>query len=413
MVTITAVNVDGALETADVFYSALGAEEDGRSDEVAEALEERRWKVQQVVNREVRARRTPQIRFRPDTVMTSALRIDQILRDIGEQERRPAADADGSSGRVRRRRMSRRGGDGGPSGICVVDKPAGWTSHDVVARARKLLGTRKVGHAGTLDPDGDRRARAGGGAGHPAADVHHRGGQDLRGDDPVRGGDRLARRRRRGDGHPRHVGHGSRRGARRRVAPDRRPAAGATDGVRAQGRRPAPARARTRGRRGRAGAATGDGATLRGDADRRPVGVDRGRRVLVGDLRAVARRGPRPRPRRRGASERAAAHRGGPVRAVRGPRPGPPAAAGHGRGSAPPRPRRGRRRAGRGGAPRPCARRRAAGPRGADRDRRRPLGGARRATASCSRSTSGATTDGPSRRSCSPPRLARLPTWRS
>jgi tRNA pseudouridine55 synthase len=35
----------------------------------------------------------------------------------------------------------------------VVDKPAGWTSHDVVAKARGLLGTRKVGHAGTLDPD--------------------------------------------------------------------------------------------------------------------------------------------------------------------------------------------------------------------------------------------------------------------
>lgn len=47
--------------------------------------------------------------------------------------------------------MSRRS-DAGPSGICIVDKPAGWTSHDVVARARKLLGTRKVGHAGTLDP---------------------------------------------------------------------------------------------------------------------------------------------------------------------------------------------------------------------------------------------------------------------
>jgi tRNA pseudouridine55 synthase len=45
------------------------------------------------------------------------------------------------------------GGTGGPSGVAVVDKPAGWTSHDVVARARKLLGTRKVGHAGTLDPD--------------------------------------------------------------------------------------------------------------------------------------------------------------------------------------------------------------------------------------------------------------------
>jgi len=34
----------------------------------------------------------------------------------------------------------------------VVDKPAGWTSHDVVGKARGLVGTRKVGHAGTLDP---------------------------------------------------------------------------------------------------------------------------------------------------------------------------------------------------------------------------------------------------------------------
>lgn len=38
-------------------------------------------------------------------------------------------------------------------GFLVVDKQPGWTSHDVVARCRRLLGTRKVGHAGTLDPD--------------------------------------------------------------------------------------------------------------------------------------------------------------------------------------------------------------------------------------------------------------------
>jgi tRNA pseudouridine55 synthase len=38
------------------------------------------------------------------------------------------------------------------SGILVVDKPRGPTSHDVVAQARRLLGTRSVGHAGTLDP---------------------------------------------------------------------------------------------------------------------------------------------------------------------------------------------------------------------------------------------------------------------
>jgi len=39
-----------------------------------------------------------------------------------------------------------------PSGILLVDKPGGMTSHDVVARARRALDTRKVGHAGTLDP---------------------------------------------------------------------------------------------------------------------------------------------------------------------------------------------------------------------------------------------------------------------
>jgi tRNA pseudouridine55 synthase len=39
-----------------------------------------------------------------------------------------------------------------PSGLVVVDKSGGLTSHDVVARVRRLAGTRKVGHAGTLDP---------------------------------------------------------------------------------------------------------------------------------------------------------------------------------------------------------------------------------------------------------------------
>jgi len=39
-----------------------------------------------------------------------------------------------------------------PSGLVIVDKPSGLTSHDVVARVRRLAGTRRVGHAGTLDP---------------------------------------------------------------------------------------------------------------------------------------------------------------------------------------------------------------------------------------------------------------------
>ena len=39
-----------------------------------------------------------------------------------------------------------------PDGILLVDKPAGMTSHDVVWKVRKLFGTKKVGHTGTLDP---------------------------------------------------------------------------------------------------------------------------------------------------------------------------------------------------------------------------------------------------------------------
>ncbi|MBB1256779.1 tRNA pseudouridine(55) synthase TruB [Streptomyces alkaliterrae] len=45
-----------------------------------------------------------------------------------------------------------RGGDSAPDGLVVVDKPAGFTSHDVVAKMRGIARTRRVGHAGTLDP---------------------------------------------------------------------------------------------------------------------------------------------------------------------------------------------------------------------------------------------------------------------
>ncbi|MET9858876.1 tRNA pseudouridine(55) synthase TruB [Streptomyces smyrnaeus] len=42
--------------------------------------------------------------------------------------------------------------DNGPGGLIIVDKPAGFTSHDVVAKLRGMARTRRVGHAGTLDP---------------------------------------------------------------------------------------------------------------------------------------------------------------------------------------------------------------------------------------------------------------------
>src|SRR5436190_18220908 len=38
------------------------------------------------------------------------------------------------------------------NGVLLIDKPAGITSHDVVARVRKMIGERRIGHTGTLDP---------------------------------------------------------------------------------------------------------------------------------------------------------------------------------------------------------------------------------------------------------------------
>ena len=48
--------------------------------------------------------------------------------------------------------MSARRSDSGLDGILLIDKPAGWTSHDVVAKARGITGQRRIGHTGTLDP---------------------------------------------------------------------------------------------------------------------------------------------------------------------------------------------------------------------------------------------------------------------
>jgi ribosome-binding factor A len=79
LVTVTAVEVDNELAVAKVFYSALMAEDSGRIDEVADALEDVRWRIQRAVNATVKARRSPQITFIPDEVLRSAMRIDDLL----------------------------------------------------------------------------------------------------------------------------------------------------------------------------------------------------------------------------------------------------------------------------------------------------------------------------------------------
>ena len=66
---------------------------------------------------------------------------------MSSAEAQPGGPAAPDAGRVRPRRVDAR-----VDGILVVDKPVGPTSHDVVALARRLAGTRKIGHGGTLDP---------------------------------------------------------------------------------------------------------------------------------------------------------------------------------------------------------------------------------------------------------------------
>ena len=202
-----------------------------------------------------------------------------------------------------------------PPGSCWSTRPAGLTSHDVVARARRVLSVRKVGHAGTLDPMATGSPRPGRGRGHPAAGLRPRAGQDLRGHRPARAGDGHRRPGGRGAGH--HAGRAPDDDAvRAALAAQSGRCAGALGGQRGEGRRPAVLRPRAAPasrwswRRGRSPC------TPRGAPVGRPtpdlVDVD----VTVGCTRRHLHPGHRPgrrrRARRRRAPHRVAPHRLGP-----------------------------------------------------------------------------------------------------
>ena len=86
LVTITEVHSDPDFRHATVFYVARGADQ----DEVVVALEEARVGVQAAIGREVRMKRTPQLRFEPDPVMETGWRIEELIRQ--ERERGSASD---------------------------------------------------------------------------------------------------------------------------------------------------------------------------------------------------------------------------------------------------------------------------------------------------------------------------------
>ncbi len=140
MVTITSIDVDSEMNRAIVYFDSLLGE-DGDADILA-ALASHRVRLQSSVGREVRAKKTPILTFKPDETIRAAERIERILARQGHDAR-----ADRQNRSMARRKPPT------THGLAVVDKPAGVTSHDVVGMLRKRFGERQVGHAGTLDPD--------------------------------------------------------------------------------------------------------------------------------------------------------------------------------------------------------------------------------------------------------------------
>jgi len=79
LVSITAIDVDNDLNRAIVYFDSLTGE--AGDPQVLAALGEHRWALQRAIGRQIHARKTPVLEFRPDDVIRSAERIEQILRD--------------------------------------------------------------------------------------------------------------------------------------------------------------------------------------------------------------------------------------------------------------------------------------------------------------------------------------------
>ena len=88
LVTITNIDVDNELNRAIVYFDSLAGE--SGDDAIVEALEQHRRRMQTSINRQIRAKKTPVLDFRPDDVIRAAERIDEILR---QSQRSPATQA--------------------------------------------------------------------------------------------------------------------------------------------------------------------------------------------------------------------------------------------------------------------------------------------------------------------------------
>ena len=96
LMTITGVDVDRELERARVFYTSLAEE---RAAEITEALAEHRGRVRRAIGNQARVRRVPEVVFLRDDAHSSAMRIEQILRELHDSEEQAdlERDADAAS----------------------------------------------------------------------------------------------------------------------------------------------------------------------------------------------------------------------------------------------------------------------------------------------------------------------------
>ena len=89
-VTVTSVDVDAELNRGIVFFDSLAGEAGDQA--ILEVLEEHRRRIQSSIGKQVRAKKTPVLEFRPDEVIRAAERIDEVLRADRERRDRMTRD---------------------------------------------------------------------------------------------------------------------------------------------------------------------------------------------------------------------------------------------------------------------------------------------------------------------------------
>jgi ribosome-binding factor A len=93
LLSITAVDIEGDLRHATVFYDSLQGEEG--DEEVLEALEEVRWRLKGAIARQARIKRTPELTFAPDAAVRSGARIEELLAEVAPTTTSSRPETDG------------------------------------------------------------------------------------------------------------------------------------------------------------------------------------------------------------------------------------------------------------------------------------------------------------------------------